>query len=336
MNTNVTRNIELLIQRTITNDFLLIFSSFVIIPIGIFLNFTQMLILLRKRFLTSIMAMYYQLISIYNIFILIVTWFSFMSKSDFTKIDFITDIGCKLLAFFFRLALQICSWLNVLVTLDRLIFIVFSSKFKFWRKKHNILILFFSLHLFFMAINIPNFYFKSISRTTNLSNITFQTKVCTASLDMFIIRSVISQVVGVYAPFVLMVILNVFLIYKVIESRKNFSQKSKMGKDTNFAFTLIGSNIAFLILMTPYSVYTAILSTYVNEEEIILRPSLNAYLSLFETITRSIYCINYSISFVIQIICNKLFRKEIINILYDIRSTLTGAPKVSQAFSSNS
>lgn len=333
---NVTRNIELLRSRTNARDSILFFSSFVLIPIGIFLNFTQMLILLRRRFLISIMAMYYQLISIYNIFILIVTWFNFMSKSSFTNIDFITDIGCKLLAFFFRLALQICSWLNVLVTLDRLIFIVFSTKFKFWRSKRNILILFFFSHFFFMAVNIPNFFFNSISRSTNLSNQTFETKVCTASLEIFLIRSITSQVIGIYVPFGLMVILNVFLIYKVIESKKNFRQKTKMGKDTNFAFTLIGSNIAFLILMSPYSVYTAILSSYVNEEEIILRPTLNAYLSLFETISRSIYCVNYSISFVIQIVCNKLFRKEIINIWYDIRSTLTGAPKVSTASTSNS
>ncbi|RNA29071.1 hypothetical protein BpHYR1_040832 [Brachionus plicatilis] len=293
MNTNVTRNIDLLIWRSNLNDTVIIFSSLVLIPIGIVLNFTQMMILLRKRFLMSIMAMYYQLISIYNILILIVTWFYFMSKSDLTKIDFITDIGCKLLSFFFRLAYQICSWLNVLVTLDRLIFIVFSTKFKFWRSKRNILILFFCSHLIFLAVNIPNFYFTSISRTTNISNQTFRTKVCTASFEMFILRSITSQIAGVYAPFAMM-------------------QKSQMGKDSNFALTLIGSNITFLVLMSPYSVFTAILSTYVNEDEIVLRPTLNAYLSLFETISRS------------------LFRKEIIVIWYELRSVITGAPKISK------
>lgn len=336
MNANVTRNIGLLVWRSNLNDTIIIISSFVLIPIGIVLNLSQMLILLRKRFLLSIMAMYYQIISFYNILILLVTWFHFMSKSDLTEIDFITDIGCKLLSFFFRLAYQICSWLNVLVTLDRLIFIVFSTKFKFWRSKKNILILFFSSHIIFFLVNIPNFYFNSISRTTNISNQTFMTKICSSSFEMFILRSVTSQVTGVYVPIALMIILNEILIYKVVQSRQNFKQKSQMGKDTNFAYTLIGSNIAFLILMSPFSVYTAILSTYVNEDEVVLRPTLNAYLSLFDTSTRSIYCINYSMSFIIQIICNKLFRKELIVIWYELRSAITGAPKVSVTISSNS
>ncbi|CAF0953562.1 unnamed protein product [Brachionus calyciflorus] len=279
------------------------------------------------------MGMYYRLISVYNIFVLVLSWLYLISKSHSFNLNLINEIGCRLFSYFFRITYQICSWLNVLVTFDRLVFILFPTRFKILKNKAYIMGLFFSSHIFFILVNIPSLFFNFTSLSLNVSNVTYKCEQCWADHSIFLLRTITSQIVGVYIPFFLMITLNSILFIKVFKSHHRLKHQIQMGKDIHFAFTLICSNILFIILLTPYSIYIIILSTFMESETLSL--SLNVYLSLFETITIAIYCINYSMSFIIQILFNKMFRKEVKMTIFKFLSILTGKQHIVHDSSTN-
>ncbi|CAF0891700.1 unnamed protein product [Brachionus calyciflorus] len=294
--------------RFSTNQKLLFYSNFTIIPLGIIFNLIQIGIFFRKKLFRLTMNIFHIIISINNIMALILTSLRFISLIEVYEFKDTSTLGCKIVPFFIRLFYQACVWLNFLVTLDRLIFIQNFVK----NIHHKILILKTTLVMYaiLICIDSPNFFYQMTDVNTTF-NQTFH--ICTINQHLAIINEGITQILGIYLPLCLMFLSNLFLIKKVIESRSKF----KNLKETNFAFALIISNILFTITLIPFSVYLIMVMIRIFGD--FKDESMKSFLALFETITILIACYNYSFTLIIQIIFNKCFRKEFFKVINSLK-----------------
>lgn len=299
------------------NQMLSFYSIYTILPIGILLNVVQIIVYLRKKFISTTMSNYYIQISLNNIIAILLTIVRFIGQIEFYPFEENTKFGCKFLAFLTRFSYASCSWLNFLMTIDRLIFILFSNGYKKIQNKWFILKISFLVYFFLVVVNVPNFLFGYTMITRNYTTRVVVFYFCTGSVELNFIREFLSQILGIFVPFGLMLASNIFLILKVIESKK----KINSNRETNFLFTVILSNVVFLVAFFPFSINLLIRLIVVADQSV--QERIDGYLTfitLFETFSRIIICINFSSGLILQIIVNRMFRREFIQM---IAETLT-------------
>ncbi|RMZ98684.1 hypothetical protein BpHYR1_026612, partial [Brachionus plicatilis] len=267
------------------NQMLSLYSIFSFLPLGIVLNFIQIIVYLRKKFKSTTMSNYYIQISLNNILAITLTIVRFIGQIEFYPFEENTEFGCKFLAFLTRFSYASCSWLNFLVTMDRLMFILFANTYKKVQNKWFILKISLIIYLFLVVINTPNFFFGYTMITRNYTTRSVVFYFCTGSLELNFVREFSSQILGILVPFGLMLASNIFLIMKVIESKK----KINSSRETNFLFTVILSNVIFLVALVPFSVNLLIrlivIANPVVERQI---EGYLTFITLFETIGRII------------------------------------------------
>ena len=298
------------------NQTLLLISLFTLMPSGVLMNITQILVYLRKKFSKNSMAVYLIAISLNNIFILVSTSLRFANAIKVFSYEENTDIGCRLAQFFIRFFYNSCSWLNFLLTFDRLIFILYPKKLKKLQTKSNNIKIIFSMYALLFMLNSPSFFFTNteiLNQHTNQSIL-----VCVASPLLSISREAAAQFFGMYIPIFLMFITNLVLIGKVAKSRKKIGSI----KELNFAFTLVISNILFLISFIPFSALLIAIILVTIDPTLPMNPTVGSFLALYETCAFIVACYNYSFGLVVQLTFNKLFRKEFVSMLANLFSFL--------------
>lgn len=299
------------------NQMLSFYSVYTFLPAGFFLNIIQIIVYLRKKFSSTTMSIYYIQISVNNNLAIILTIVRFIGQIEFYPFEENTAFGCKFLSFFTRFSYASCSWFNFLMTLDRLAFILFANTYKKVQSKWFILKISLVIYLFLFAINTPNLFFGYTMITRNFTTRTVFFYFCTGSVELVFTREFFSQILGIFLPFGLMFASNIFLIYKVIESKK----KINSNRETNFLFTVIISNVIFLVALIPFSINLLIrLIVLVNPEIETQIAGYLTFITLFETIGRIIMCFNFSAGLILQIFFNKIFRREFVQIIADVSS----------------
>lgn len=297
------------------NQMLSFYSLYTFLPFGFFLNIIQIIVYLRKKFIVTTMSIYYIQISLNNNLAIVLTIVRFIGQIEFYPFEENTAFGCKFLTLLTRFSYASCSWFNFLMTLDRLAFILFPNIYKKVSNKWFILKISLVIYIFLIAINTPNLFFDYTAITRNFTTRTVVFYFCTGSLELVFIREFFSQILGIFLPFGLMFASNIFLIYKVIESKK----KINSNRETNFLFTVILSNVIFLVALIPFSINLLIrLIVLVNPEVETRILGYLTFITLFETIARIIMCFNFSSGLILQIFFNKMFRREFIQMLAQI------------------
>ncbi|RMZ93128.1 lysophosphatidic acid receptor 6, partial [Brachionus plicatilis] len=285
------------------NQSLLQIALYTLMPIGVAMNTIQIFVYLRKKFVKNSMNPFLIALPLNSIFVLILISLRFADTIQIFNYEQNTDIGCKFASFFIRLFLSGCFWLNFLLTIDRLFFILYPNKFKKLQHTNNIIKIIFLMYLLLAILCSPSFFFNS-SRTLNSK--TNETKLsCVAHPALSISRIAIVQLFGMFVPFFLMFGTNIVLIRKVAKSRKKFAS----AKEMNFAFSLIISNILFLVSFIPFSIFLISNLLKVINPRIAKDPKIGSLIALYDTCAFIIACYNFSLGLLIQIIFNKLFRK---------------------------
>ncbi|CAF1028345.1 unnamed protein product [Brachionus calyciflorus] len=311
MNSSIQNTFE---RRNQINQTLLIAALYSIIPIGIIFNITQILVYLRRKFTETTMSIYCTTISINNILVLIATGLRFISAIKIYDYEENTYIGCKLASFFIRVVYCACTWLNFLFTLDRLVFILYPQRFKYFRNKINVIKLIICMYAFLSLLNSPSFFIDSSVIEIKSLNKTEFISVCTASSELSITREVVAQLFGIFMPFILIFISNFVLIRKVINSKKKVS----IVKDMHFGIILVISNIFFLITFLPFSGLLMIIMVTIVNPTITLNPEIMSIVALYETNAFIIACYNYTFGLFVQICFNKLFREEFFTMFIEL------------------
>lgn len=114
-----------------------------------------------------------------------------------------------------------------------------------------------------------------------------------------------------------MLIMNILLSREFIRSKRriaNINQNRTMKREYHFTATVIGMNITFFILYTPWSIYFIL--NYVSKGLVSWQtPLITAIIALYQSITFSIAYLNNMSSLFLNLTFNVLFRREFLVII---------------------
>lgn len=258
-----------------------------------------------------------------------ITTFNIAIGKDLTTSS---TLGCILLPYLLRLSVHLCSWIQVLVTYDRLIYLAYPRRMTFLKRKPNILLIILLLTLALALLNLEHVWF-SVHETTRTSatqlisnnnnnashvrtrNVTVVT--CTSSHLVVTIRDVIAIMLRGVLPFILIMIGNSLLARALFKSKRrahSISRRSSMKsrRERNFALSIFIMDILFVIFLIPMLVTIVIsnLHMFIGVSEPMRAAAYLAYMM-------SIYFSGLTLAspFLVNLIFNKIFRAELVNFL---------------------
>lgn len=195
--------------------------------------------------------------------------------------------------------LQILSWIQVLITFDRFIYVVFPVKgSQIMRKKLVLFSIIFGMFILIFGINTPSFIPIEM-------NISVFTAMETVKISMqFVI------------PYLLMVILDVIVIVRLRKRRTGLGQResTNRNKSHRFARNTILIDLVYLVFNfspTIFKIYNLFL-LLTSQRPLLIPLAMNFFTYLFS----SFPYIYSSLLFVLFFISNGIFRSEFILILH--------------------
>ncbi len=314
--------------------------AWVIFVFGIFGNISILMIFLRKSRLSSSNALCFSALAISDCVAL-----TFMLLRSLLKLQVLGNItfSCRLVKYVYYSSLQISSWCLVLLTLDRLIAVVFIFKYSVWSKKLYSLRILIGIVLTILLLNSHLLFFVSSKQIKNQSNfnplqqliseirvshgnkkIPEDLKACHVdpNENPFYYKYFYSKwdiahaiIYGV-VPFVLVFISNILIIWKLYVLRRNKLTKSLVKKEKIFkvdptiksiqiTVMLLSVAILFLLFTSPISIYMAVF--YENLKS--MRSSKKEYIKV---VLRYLGYFNNAINFYVYISLSTEFRKEFV------------------------
>ena len=290
----------------VTNYFAVIYSS-----IGIPLNILSIIIFYRLMRIKNNMGFLYICQSVVDIILFLINLFLVRSSPlIFPRSPAnLSNELCKTVTFLRRISLHMSAWMTVLITFDRFIFIFYRRKFKLMQDRRFLVGLIF-LILFVLAIlDIPNFFFYL---STN-GNITFSTlRVCVGSFAITVTSDLISVLLRTYIPFVIMLILNVVMIRKIMESSRLSLKKTirRYRKDYQFTIAVMFVDVYIFLANLPESIFYIIYDYYLYSGMFLSSSVFRSYYNLLSGIFSNISLSVQTFSFFSYLLFNTIFRRE--------------------------
>lgn len=301
---------------------LYIIFPILLLSIGSIGNLFTVYVYSRKCFRKTSIAFFYTCLGVIDTSILLIGLpkyflhhlrvFSILTYSTFT---------CKFFTTIIYILQQMSSWTLVLASFNRYFSININPFFKFTKSRSFQIGSFAVTSVIIVLINLPNAIYLQITylkqgnhsmfNVTNISlcelgeNSIFFNNRTSDFLDLFMFAII---------PFILMSISTYLLSKIVYQSRRRFSSKAKpaaLKRETQFSITIICINIMFLIFNLPICILL-IIRNFQNEA------AFN-YEEIFEfelafAIANIWSYMNFSSSFFIHLIFNRLFRYRFMRI----------------------
>ena len=239
-------------------------------------------------------------------------FFSFIFKSTtFFPINLnkTSDLLCKSISFLRRIITSSSSWMQVINTFGRFVYVIFghTGRFKFMKQKRYLAIIMFSVLILLALANITNLFYY-ISRGN-----------CTANFSILIASDMILSITILFIPIVLMIVFNIYMIRIVLEKTRTASgQSSNARKEYIFTISVIANDAFFLLFYLPSSIYFILYDINLYSGAMKGDPLLSANYNLFGSVVRQSSLNIQTFSFFIYIVFNKLYRREILNLFKKI------------------
>ena len=226
-----------------------------------------------------------------------------------TSLSTRSDQICKLLTFLRRFSLHISAWMPVLITFDRVIFVLYgqSERFRFMKRKHLLALIILGIFIFLAIADIPNLFFTlTINSQTGVG-------VCYGTFAVVFSSDMISILLRTYLPLLLMFWFNFMMIRKISANNKRTTVKrwsSLNRKEYHFTFTVMAYSVYFFVINFPLSVFYIIYD--INSYTGALTGDFGATYSLLNSVFVNLSFLQQTLSFGMNFASNKLFRKEIL------------------------
>lgn len=216
-----------------------------------------------------------------------------------------SDLSCKILMFMRRFIAHASCVVTLVITFDRLIAVCCSSQAfsKFMKRKSVLLGLILGFFLFMALVDIPNLFFYLSSNGKN--------QICTADPNIIISADLIAILLRTYIPFVIMAIMNFFIIRKMKKSsRVSLKQTNQSRKENHFTNAVIAYDGFFLICSLPISVFFIIYDFYLISGAFKADPVLGAVYNFWFNIFLNISYGKQFLTFFMNVFFNKVFWYE--------------------------
>lgn len=227
------------------------------------------------------------------------------------NIDLFSNILCKINEYQPYVAASISQWLLVLISIDRLVIILYPNRSRLMKKRYFQVILVAFIVAFSMLINIQlpfKYQLQSIGHGKNSSRIQL---VCYLP-DNFEINSNYLVILNFILPnIVINNILDIILICFITSSRRTVRKRvqiniASVNRDIKFAISSIALNVASSLLKIPFAI-GLYASNYFN-----MTQDQNKMLFIINV---TILIIDNSDLFYINMVFNSIFYKEFRNMI---------------------
>lgn len=289
----------------------LFYANVIIVPLGIIFNILTILVFSRKQFRANTLGFYYRIIGVFDIIAITMTFFNYFGYSIKYEFELKSNVSCKLIHFLNRISFQVSAWLNVMVTIDRLISLKYPNRrINFFQTKNCCIV----IGIFSLAciLNGPNLLLELVTKQTNLTSKSYFVQCTSNSAELLFYIDLVNILSRMILPFILMIIINTLLILTLFASKSKIKHKidTKIKREHNFALSLIILNLFFLVNLIPYSITTVLvnLSQFKTLDKLIIA-------ALAFVISSYIALLNNVLPFLIHLKFNKLFAKEFASIL---------------------
>jgi hypothetical protein len=286
--------------------------------LGIVFNLLNIYVSSRKEIQKNTMGFYNSTMSVFNILSLVFTgYLIFFSQSiDKQMLILTSNQACMLILFFSKAFRFMSSWLNIMATFDRLIFVLYNyrNKLIFFKRTKNLTCIVVVLFAFILFLNIPNLFFHLEHNFNNSSNSTLTMLECTSSRQVVLLRDFVTIIMRIFLPLLLQIFMNSLLIHKLFKSKKDSNVTLSLKRENKFAFTIIVINSLYIVIELPllgtiivsdlfgYAYDWSFISTFSNE---------SSFLSFVYVCSIVIsHFVQVSLFFV-NLITNKVFRDEV-------------------------
>ena len=302
-----------ILKLTLLSNKFTYYSIIIFGNIGCLSNILNILVCSRNSIRQKKMGFYNIIISTFNIMIFAVGFLQYYPPTVGGQNFFlISDLLCIIMSSSSRILIHMASWLKVMLSFDRLMCITISNRIKFINNKYTLSFIMVGMFITISTFSIPNLFFR-LQYTSSFNSITNQTNpitiTCTSSKSINLIRDLLSQIIRTVIPFILEIILNTILIYKLIKSKKGLNISRSLNKEYRFAFTTVMLNFAFIITQAPLFVWTVYIDILSQKSGVDPRlMALSNFLYLVFTLFASYL---YGSIFFVNLLFNKLFQKEI-------------------------
>jgi hypothetical protein len=292
--------------RNIDLGVILYGTIFISVP-GILTNVLNIVVFNRSSFKGSI-PFFYTILSIADIIAQLNAIFLNFPLLYDHQLNNSSIVICRLSASSLRVVAHVSSWTQVIITVDRMLNILYNAKYKQISGHKYHLICLVGMISILLAFNWITFDYVIINESRTLVNnqtiIQFR---CNNQRHHGQYLQISGLLLRALVPFVIMFLCNLVLINALYAQKKKINKLSK--KEFNFAFTIIATNYLFLLLNMPLTIYQLFIQwPNVNTEDHRARIGLLQRVGYYTHLSYSAYTILIYLRF------NKLFRKEFFSI----------------------
>ena len=308
------------LSTDINNNFLIASSA-----IGIPSNLFSIFIFARLINTKTNMGFLYVWQTVIDFLLLTLNLFVFRSQVIFGKsLSSQGEFACRFIQILRRFFTTSSSWIPVMITFDRFIFVCYGNnqRLKFMKRKRTLTGFILVVFVLIIIFNIPSlFYYISLTGS------------CTSSALLDIIADTINIVLRTFLPFGVMLILNVIMIRKIFDaSRTTFKQNRLSKKESHFTVAVMAYDVYFFVLNFPLCIY------YIFYDVNNFKGAVKANDLVFTASYNVASAISGSLSLCVQTLSilnyfgfNSLYRQEVFNVFRKI-FCLSRNRRVSQSY----
>ena len=307
--------------QTLNRQYLFYLST-VAFPLAVILNTTSIVVFSRKKFSTHTNGLFNIYIDILNNCLFLVAFPFYYTKAIGNDIELWSDLTCKSLNYLLEVSISCNSWLNVLISFDRMASVAYPHSFKFMKKRKCIYIIFALILVTLFLVYTPNLLLNVIiinENSTNVNQTTTTTKLCSGNPLLVNMRDGIALSFTIILPFILMLIFNIILIKSLIKTKRNLNIDRSLRKEEKFARSILALNFLFFVTSLPYLIALVLLNLFQYSSKSTFSSSDIALINFCLTIAISISAYNYGLPCLVNLYFNKLFREEFFNLLLAIK-----------------
>ena len=252
-----------------------------------------------KSFKNQSMSRYISILAIVNIFAA-----NLNGIYTFTYDYLQTHFTCRYLLYIMMIFYQLSPSLSCIIAVDRLISVKYPRRFNIKNK------LSFQIAIILIAFIIC-VGFNAKDLTLNDAIIIRNTTICFyTSLDFITFSTMAMFVSCSLVPFVIMTFCTIVIHVMLVRLKSKFAIPSDLKREVQMFKTMVGLDCFFFISNAPLNIF------------VFLRPYLaNQIIYPMASVSRFILQFQYTFSFFMYLISNKLFRLTFFQIFFKIRSS---------------
>ena len=262
----------------------------------------------RRRMTTSTSCFYIANLAICDTLVIFTKWL-YMMLGAYNPYQ--TSWECKVISYLSNVAVISSVWLVVLMTVERCIAVIWPLKISGWVTMKRARIVVSMLYVTMAAFNSVYLIIYTSKPTPRMKN---ECSIHERHMPFFkSIWIVIDMVFYAYIPQIFIFILNIVIIIKLAQARKEQAEmrnasKSEQSQGQVTAMLLLVS-ITFFVLTNPYTIFYLCIRNDVWNYRVSARSF--AQYALVNTLLRLLADLNHCINFLLYVATGKKFREDI-------------------------